>query len=186
MEIDIASLQKESDILNKQLEKFTDSFLNIYNDLNQASNDWQDYHARFFFTNVNTEKSKVNNTYKELIALQEIYLYLVNQYKVLGNKINVNLDNKDDIFSKFNNFKEKLDELVSMYNDLDLSFCPDEAAKINSQKKQLLKIKSDIYNSKDKIKETLEKIEEIEKEVNLRISKINIEEIQETNINEFI
>ena len=74
----------------------------------------------------------------------------------------------------------------SLYNDLDLSFCNDIANKINKEKRELLKIKENIIASKTKVKDTLLKIEEIEKDINLKLSKIDIEVIKQVDINEFM
>ncbi len=186
MEINVGLLQKEYINLSKQLETFYDSYLNIYNDLKEANSAWQDYHARLFFNSVNNTKIKVNNTYDELSSLKDIYLYLINQYKSLGNKIKIDLKAKDEIIFNFNNFNDKLNELISLYNSLDLSFCPNEAVKLNKQKEELIKIKSYIIKSKEKVKDVFNKVETIENEVNLKLSKIDIESLKEITINEFI
>ena len=49
MEINVSSLQDEYDKFNEEVENFYNSFLNIYNDLNNANSYWQDYHSRLFF-----------------------------------------------------------------------------------------------------------------------------------------
>lgn len=186
MEINVTHLENEYKKLNNELETFYNNYLNIYNGLNNANNYWQDYHARLFFSSVNGEKNKVNNTYNEINDIKDIYKYLIDEYEFIGKKIKVNLDGKDEIVSKFNNFTDKVNELISIYNSLDLSFCPSIANKLYNQKDKLVKIKEEMLSSKNKLKEVLEKIESIEDEVNLKISKINLEEIKETDIKEFM
>ena len=187
MEINVLALEKEYDLLTKSIESFYENILNIYNELNWASGYWNDFHARLFFTNVNSEKIKLNNTYNELKSLNDIYTFLIEQYKSIGNKIRVNLEEKNKVITKFNDFREKINELVSLYNDLDLSFCTVTIAnKLAKQKQELIKIKEKIVTDKEKVKNIFEKIEQIEKDVNLRLSKINIEIIKEADINEFM
>ncbi len=186
MEINVSNLEKDSEKLIKSIDNFSNNILNIYNELKWANGCWSDYHSRLFFTNVESEKTKVNNTYEELTQLSEIYKTIVAQYKNIGNKIQVNLENKDIIITKFNSFQDEINELISLYNDLDLSFCKDISIKISNQKEELLKIKENLTLSKEKIKETLVKIEEIEKDINLKLSKINIETIKQADINEYM
>ena len=88
--------------------------------------------------------------------------------------------------SKFNNFHDKINELISIYNSLDLAFCPSIANKLNNQKDRIVKIKEEMLSSKNKIKKILEKIESIEDEINVRVSKMNLDEIKEVDIKEFM
>lgn len=186
MEINVTNLESECNKLNSELEIFYNNYLNIYNELNNANSYWQDYHSRLFFSNANSEKNKVNNTYNEINELKNIYKYLIDEYKSIGRKIKVNLDGKDEIISKFNNFHDKINELISIYNSLDLAFCPSIANKLNNQKDRIVKIKEEMLSSKNKIKKILEKIESIEDEINVRVSKMNLEEIKEVDIKEFM
>ena len=55
MEINVLALEKENDRLTKSIDSFYDNVLNIYNELNWASGCWNDFHARLFFTNVESE-----------------------------------------------------------------------------------------------------------------------------------
>ena len=57
MEINVTNLESEYNKFNSELETFYNNYLNIYNELNNANNYWQDYHARLFFSNVNGEKN---------------------------------------------------------------------------------------------------------------------------------
>lgn len=186
MEINVSSLQDEYDKFNEEVENFYNSFLNIYNDLNNANSYWQDYHSRLFFSSTEREKNKVNNTYNEINNLKQIYAYIIEEYKTIGQKIKVNTNNKDQVITKFNNYQEKINELISMYSSLNLSFCPNEALKLNRQKEKLVRCKSDIITAKNQVRNTLEKMESIEDTINLKLSKINIEELKETDIKEFM
>lgn len=188
MEINVLALEKENERLTKSIDSFYDNVLNIYNELNWASGCWNDFHAGLFFTNVNSEKIKINNTYNELKSLNDVYTYLIEQYKSIGNKIKVNLEGKDRVINKFNNYREKINELLTLYNNMDLGFCSGStlANKIYKQKQELLKIKEKLIQDKEKIKDIFEKIEEIEKDVNLKLSKIDIEVIKQADINEFM
>ena len=188
MEINIANIEKECSTLKKNIDSFYDNVLAVYNELNWVRGYWDDYLARLFFTSVNSEKTKVVNTYNELESMCNIYQSIVERYKSIGNKIHVNLEEKDNVLAKFNNFYDKISEIISSYNNLNLGFCAGTsiANRLNRQKQDLLKIKASLNVYKEKVKSTFEKIEEIERDINYEITNTSIEEIEEADINEFM
>ena len=188
MEINVANIEKECSTLKKNIDSFYDNVLTIYNELNWVKGYWDDYHARLFFTNVNSEKMKVVNTYNELKSVSNIYESMVERYKSIGNKIQVNLEEKDNVLAKFNNFYDKVNELISLYNGLNLRFCAGTsvANRLYRQKQDLLKIKASLNVYKERVKTTFETLEEIERDINYKISNTSIEEIEEANISEFM
>lgn len=188
MEINVANIEKECSTLKKNIDSFYDNVLTIYNELNWVRGYWDDYHARLFFTSVNSEKTKVVNTYNELESICNIYRSIVERYKSIGNKIHVNLEEKDNVLAKFNNFYDKISEIISSYNNLNLGFCAGTsiANRLYRQKQDLLKIKASLNVYKEKVKSTFEKIEEIERDINYKITNTSIEEIEEADINEFM
>lgn len=188
MEINIANIEKECSTLKKNIDSFYDNVLTIYNELNWVKGYWDDYHARLFFTNVNSEKMKVVNTYNELKSVSNIYESMVERYKSIGNKIQVNLEEKDNVLAKFNNFYDKVNELISSYNNLNLGFCAGSsiANRLYRQKQDLLKVKASLNVYKERVKTTFETLEEIERDINYKISNTSIEEIEEANISEFM
>ena len=188
MEINIANIEKECSTLKKNIDSFYDNVLAVYNELNWVKGYWDDYHARLFFTNVNSEKMKVVNTYNELKSVSNIYESMVERYKSIGNKIQVNLEEKDNVLAKFNNFYDKVNELISLYNGLNLRFCvgTSVANRLYRQKQDLLKIKASLNVYKERVKTTFETLEEIERDINYKISNTSIEEIEEANISEFM
>lgn len=188
MEINVGNIEKECSTLKKNIDSFYDNVLTIYNELNWVKGYWDDYHARLFFTNVNSEKMKVVNTYNELKSVSNIYVSMVERYKSIGNKIQVNLEEKDNVLAKFNNFYDKVNELISSYNNLNLGFCAGNsiANRLYRQKQDLLKVKASLNVYKERVKTTFETLEEIERDINYKISNTSIEEIEEANISEFM
>ena len=188
MEINVGNIEKECSTLKKNIDSFYDNVLAVYNELNWVKGYWDDYHARLFFTNVNSEKMKVVNTYNELKSVSNIYESMVERYKSIGNKIQVNLEEKDNVLAKFNNFYDKVNELISLYNGLNLRFCAGTsvANRLYRQKQDLLKIKASLNVYKERVKTTFETLEEIERDINYKISNTSIEEIEEANISEFM
>ncbi len=186
MDINIANLKLELSNLNNLLEEYELNNLNLYNILNSSSLYWVDNNAINFFNSVNQEKVKINLFYTELKSLREIYAYIVNEYQSLGNKIRFDLTKQDDIISYFNKYLNSLNIIINKYDSLDLSFCGREAKILLSQREKLFKMKETTNDLKSDVIKIFNKINEIEKEVNLRISRIKLEVLDETDISVFI
>ena len=186
MEINVDYLEQIYNELSKSISSFEDNYLNVYNTLKDVENNWYDYHARLFFNNSAIEKNEINRSIIELYELSDTYKNLINQYKQIGNNIYINLNNKNDILNKFNNFLNIINEIISFFYSLDSSFSSSITYKINKERNRVMEIKKRTINAKNRFKTICDKIENIEKEVSLKLSKINVEIIKEADINEFM
>ena len=186
MQVNIANMKIRLITLTNKLNNYQEDLLNLYNELNNATSYWQDNHATKFFNNVQKEELKANNLVNELTSLQEIYTYLVEKYETLGTKIVFELDKKNTCLTKIDSFLAKIAQIINTYNHLDTSFCPLEAKYIQSEKKKLSQIAENIKTIRKDLKTIFNEIEETEKNIQHKLSKINIELIKETDLKEFI
>lgn len=171
---------------NSLIENYQSIYDNLYNEISSASFFWNDEHASSFFENINVEKIKVGNVISELNSVKNVYSYIVSNYEKIGNKIVFDLDLRNEIMEKFDNYINKIIKIIKYYDSLDLSFCVQESKFITSEKNKLVVMKNVVFNLKEKIMKIFDDIEEIEKQVNLMISKINIGVIKESEIDNFI
>lgn len=186
MQINITNMKLKLITLTNKLNDYQDDLLNLYNELNNASSYWQDPHAIKFFNNVKKEQLQANNLTNELTSLQEIYTYLVDKYETIGNKIQFELDQKNACFAKIDNFLTKITQIINAYNHLDTSFCPEEAKYIQNEQRKLLKVAENLKTIRKDLKIIFNEIEETEKNIQAKLSKINLEIVKETDIKEFI
>jgi len=186
MKINIINLKSETKKLSKLINEYEEIFLNLYNEILSGSIYWDDNISKLFFENINIEKNQVENTINELNDLKEIYEELIRKYEEIGNKIEVLPKTKDEILSAVNNYLDKLHKLIELYYDLNLEFNNPETSILHKHLDKLIKIKSDVFVLKEKIKKHYETIEELERKINLKISKIKIELIKEKEKNKFI
>ena len=186
MKIDVSKLKEDITTFQNLLKEYEENYLNYYHELSSASFFWQDSHADSFFKNVNLEKLKVESFYEELSVLSQIYQFLIAEYQNFGNVIQFDLNERDTVISKFNLYFEKIEDIIRCYQDLDLSFCHDLRNKIRKEELTLIEKKKQMESIFNKWKEYSYKIEEIEKQVNQNLSKLEIEVLQEKEITEFI
>ena len=186
MIVHVDKIKVELDKYNNLINKYENAYLNLYHELNSASLYWNDGHSAKFFDNVEVEKNKVSNGILELKSVRDIYFYIVESYEKLGNRISFDLKYQDSIISSFNKYIDKLDEIINLYNNLDLTFCAEEANLLKTELEKLGHMKYSVTAIKNKVRKIFLQIEEIEKEVKFRISKIDIEIIKKKEINDFI
>ena len=185
MIINVDKLRDELVKYNTFINKYEDIFLKLYGELNSASVYWNDGRSISFFEHVDKEKDKIKNVISELNGIFDFYSYIVENYEKIGNKIRFDLSVKDSIIDKYNIYINKVEEIIRCYNNLDLSFCPQEASLINDEKNKFLTIRDVVINSKNNVEKIFFEIERIEKEIGLMVSRINIDFIKETDISLF-
>ncbi len=186
MQVNILKMKAEINKLNNLIENYELTYLNLYNEINKASSFWQDNNARNYFKNIEIEKRNTKRFIDEVNSCKDIYKFLIEKYEKLGNKISVNIKNKDDVVSELNKYLDKLQSIINYYDNLDLSFCPNERIYLLNEKDKLKEEKNQVNNIKDGIKEKFSYIEEIEKQISSKIAKIDIEILKETDIKGFI
>ena len=176
MKINISNLKDKINKINNIIRKYEEVYLNYYNDLSQASMLWKGTIANDFLNDSISDKEKIKPIISNLNEIKELYQYIVEKYKSYGNTINYNLSNKDEIIINFNNCKAKLNEIINLYSEV-ISIYNNYI--ITSELEQIKKNKKEIEIIEDKIITMIKEIEEHEKDISLKIDKINLEYIKE-------
>ena len=186
MEINILKIKEELTKIDNLYEDYEKIYINLYNEFKKIQSVWISQKSNEFNNYILSEKQKVKQTIDDMKNVNNIYDYLVENYKILGDKIKFNINNKDKVIDKINNYQDKLVKIINKYNNINYKEYTEEEKMIIFQKKILLNNKENLENIKKQILDKLKKIEEIEKEVSLRISKIDIEIIKESDITNLV
>lgn len=181
MNIRVSTLKTEYEKLNRLIEDYNFSILNLYNELSFSENYWYDKHSLTFFDNVKMEKRKNLNMISELNNIKNIFGLLLNEYSQIGNNISCVMENKNMVLNHIDDYANRIREIIDLYNRLNLSFNPREASYLYNHKNILENNYRNIQNIRNNVKYYFERIENIEREVNLNLSRINIEYLKETN-----
>lgn len=185
MEIKVKEIKNELETLSKLIDNYEFTYLNMHNEVKNASFSWNDSYSVEFFEDVDKKKINISTMIDEIKSMYNIYSYIVDKYKILGNNLKLNLENKDIILKKIENCLNQIESIEKAYGNLDLSFCNHLSNEVNNQLKNIKISKEKLKKYNEKLKETINYIEETEKEINLKTSKTDIELIQEQKVEDF-
>lgn len=185
--VNVIEIDKELSNLNSLIDDYELNFMNLYKELNDTSTNWVDQKSKKFFDSIQKEKNKEINFFTEIKSIREIYKYIVMKYKDIGNLIKVKISDKDLIIEKYVKTIGEVDEILTLFKGLEVTGCTeDEKENINKQVERLNSVKTNLIDSKIKVKKLLENIEDIEKEINYKLSKIDIMAIRDYDISEYM
>ena len=186
MKINVKNLKLEVNNLKKIIEEYDDIYLNLYNEFSLSSFLWNDTNSKKFYKDLDVEKIRVQDTINEMYSINNIYKYIINQYEKIGNNIYYDLSNKNIILSDIKKYQQRLNVIINKYNNLDTSSCPQISNYIIKEKtiiKESLNLTNTVYKN---INILYKKLEELDKEIKLRVSKIDISYIKENDIYDYV
>lgn len=183
--INIDELKNKLFMLNNLLDEYDNNFLNLYKILDDSYLYWDDSIARQFYFDIAEDKKKVKIFHNNLLDLYDIYLYICNKYSRFASKIEFDLSKIDSLINLFENYTERLNDIIKLYHNLDYNFGGSEFFQLAAQEESLKIIKSNIVLLKDKNKDDLVEFENLENDVSLKISKINIEKISPSRLKKY-
>lgn len=179
VEINIRSLNENITELNNIISEYNENCLNLFNIMKNLTTFWHDKNAKNFYDKLQIEEKNTNKIIKEIENKKNIYKYIYEEYNNLGNKIKCNLESKDIIISKIDNCISKLTEILNIFKCIDITSAYKGRAKIIKKQKKIEQLLIDYEDSKTKIKNFFNKIEQLEQSVNSKIE--NIENIKIDN-----
>lgn len=183
MEINVRNIKNKLINITKLIENYDIIILNLDNQYNQIASYWKDNNAINFLEITEEHSKKVKNMYLELTSLKELYEKLIEEYEKIGNKININLDEKDNILTFIKDYITKIENLIKSYEAININILEENAYQITNQKNKLISIKEELTKYKDNIKLIFESILKIEENINNLHSKITIELLKEISFN---
>lgn len=186
MEINVEKVKIELDKYNRLLEDYEDVYLRLYHELNFSSSYWNDENSIKFFEKIKSDKNKNYLCILELKEIKKIYNYIVTSYESIGKKIFFDLKKKNSLYDKFDNFIVTLDKIIKLYEELDYENLTEEKIIIEEELKEIQKIKPKILLIKENVMDLFEQLEEIEKNIHYRLSKIKIEILKIEDISDFL
>ena len=181
MKININKLLIIRDNLIELLNNYEQIYNNFYHEIENVKNYWHDSHANYFFSSVVEEKKENVVFFEEFKSIVDIYSYIVNKYQDIGNNIEVDLNNRDDFIVKMDNCITGIDDIINRYRNLDSRFLMEVNKSLLYEEDKYSKIRNKLLSIKESNKRCLSEVEEIERQISLKISKINIVAVKENN-----
>mgnify|MGYP004682564103 CR=1 FL=1 len=180
IEINSVELKKEIEVLNNLINSYEETQLNLFNQLKDATINWQDGNSVEFENKIYLEKQEADLVLQSLNDKRDILIFIYDKYSDLGKKVRCNLNNKATIIHALENCYNQANSIINEFNKIDRSFYYSEINKIDVVKQKVLNTKIKLDNTKSIVSKIYNQIEEIEKEI-----KNKIVELEEIKINEF-
>jgi hypothetical protein len=186
IEINNEVLVKEINSLSNLITTYEELYTKIFNEFNEISIFWKDNTANEFFKKLEYEKLNFNKEQIKMKNELEVYKYIYNSYKEIGNDILCNLNSKKYIIDKLNKIKEKLENILIEYNDLNTSICIEAEEYLKNEKEKIKEILDTTKLTKNTIENTFKEIEKVEQEVNNKLNKLEKLEQKEFDNSKYI
>ena len=185
--IKVKEIHQEISQLKKLIEEYEKNYAFLYKELSETSFSWkEDRHAKIFFDDLKIEKASEADYLKAIENIYDIFKYIYDKYHQYGDKVYIDLDQRDTILEKFNTCISETNEIISMYNHLDTSFCPYEEQLISSQLFKLKTLRNKYKTTKEKVKDAFDEIIKIEQEVNNKLNNLQVDIIQVFDIGKYL
>ena len=162
--------------LDKSIQYYEDINLNIKNCLSDVEHNWYGDSIKLFSNKVQEEQIKIEKNIIELKDVISVYNYCIQEYSLIGKKIEYKFDEIDKLYNYLNDYIDILKQILILYNNIPAKY----SYLIEEQKRYFKDSISIIIEIKEKISSLHEKINNIETVVNSKLSKINIEIIKES------
>ena len=186
-EVNVTNLRSISNKFNKLLDQYQKNYINLYNEIKNSNLFWIDAHAINFYDAKDIEKHRMDVSYEELLKISDIYKYIVSKYESIGNLISFNLENRDILLSKLNNYINSLNGILNSYNSLDYSFANSSVIySINSQKNNIRNMINNLSTIRNNIRNILNRIEETENKIQNMIYRVDIDVMPYATTERFI
>lgn len=186
VKIDIEELDQEITKLDQLIELYEQIKSNLFNTITSSSAYWHDNKAVKFYDAIEKEKNKTEVLVGNIKDRRDLFFFILTRYKELGKKITCDLETKDAVIEKYDFLLSEIEMILKKYKDLDISFDSELKNKIDKQIDEYEKINIDLQVSREKIREYYNIIEDIEKKVTFKLSKLSITKINEFEIEQFL
>lgn len=186
MQLNVSNVYNELINLSSLINSLEKEYLNIYQLLSEVANYWKDNNSINYLNHLQKEKIKTKNICDELTNIKDVYSYFIEQYSKIGNKIFFNEKNVSKVLTKFDDYINHGENILKKYNELNLSsydygfdLLDEQINTLKSNLKKSMQIKA-------VMKKIFDDIVSIENTIKEKISKIDLEIIKESDINEFL
>ncbi len=180
MEIHIDKLKTTVLQLDHAIEEYEEIYMNFYHVVSSSSFFWNDERSKKFFEMMYIEKNQVKQSVDELKVLRDIYREIITNYEEIGNRIRVQLQEKNSVVKYFDQYLEQVQRCLNICQSVPLDVYPLEASLIVKEKSQLSILYREVEEVKEQFIILFDKIQEIENNINKKISKFQVQKILET------
>ena len=186
MQINNSNIYNDYVDISYLIEEYKRNYLNKYKVLTQLQSFWNDNKSQLFFEYIEKQKTQMYTTFEELDKVKELYRMLLDNYSEIGNKVSLFEKNSSELFSQFDNYISLGETVLSKYKSMNLNAQDSEIVFIEQQIEKLESNILIVKNVKSKVLDLVNKILDDERSMKEKIASIDIKQIKESDINEFL
>ena len=186
MLINTEELRTTLDKLNQLISNYEEIHLNMYNNLSSSFFSWNDLYSKKFLVYNDNEKKSFDNLIANYKSYYDIYKYILEKYSSLGKTIYYELDNKESVYAHFDTYISKLENILYKYDNSNLINNSNVSYKIYNERRKLQNRLDSVKSIYSDFKDFYNSINEINLEVSERISNIEIKDIQEISVEDYV
>lgn len=180
IEVNIEELNKNIMMLSSLINEYEEIKLNLFNQLKDSTLNWRDGNSIEFENEIYLEKQDSELFLETIKTKKELFDLVYNRYQEIAKKIKCNLNNKSTLMSVLDTCYNSATEAINSFNSLDRSLSCPELGDADSQKRVIIEVRSKIGDVKRETINLLDKIDNIEKEINEKTNAL-----EEIKINDF-
>ncbi|MBQ6539378.1 MAG: hypothetical protein IJL76_03790 [Bacilli bacterium] len=165
IKVNVVKLKDELEQLKTIMDEYETVELNLFNQLKNSCNDWNDPRTPAFIEAVDKEKKESSNIVDSFKDATDCLNYIILQYETIGDMISVNLEKKASIIKAYGTIENRINAILSNINSVDMSFYYSELHNIKDMRNSFENLKVELVDSREKVKDLFKKIERIEENV---------------------
>ncbi len=186
MLISIDELKASLGRLNELINNYEELHLNMYNNLASTFYCWNDINSKKFLVLNADEKKNFNLLLQNYRSIYNVYLYVWKEYSKFGKIIYYELDNREKIYECFDSYISKLESIIYKYDNSNIIKDSSFSYKIYNERKRLYKDLEMVKSIYSDVKDFYNSINDINLEVSEKLSSIDIKNIQEIDVNDYV
>ena len=186
IKVNVTLLNENLNRMNRSIDKYTDTYLNLYNQLRNSHDNANSEKISLFYDSIENEKVSNQKFLNEMNEIKKIYKFIHDNYKPIGNDIQFDLSRQTELLDKFDQIKKKIKSMKDINNTLQAYNYTPITSLVSSDALLLEKLNKDIETIEKDMKKSLGNIETIERDTKALINNLNVSVINETDIREFI
>ena len=184
--IDVIEIKKIIEKFKDIKDNYYDIFINYYNSIDEIKNCWRTSKGGVYYSIICDEKKVISEFIYNLDDFLETFLYLIEEYSKIGDRINYDLLLEDGYINLKNDLANYMNNIINIYNNLNLVGSDAKIISlVENEKTKLVKFNDNLGSLCEKNRKVLRKIESIEKTIKRKISKIEVVIIGITDIKDY-
>lgn len=160
--------------LNKIISQYEENQLNLFNELKESFNNWQDGNSILLEGAVYLDNVESDNIIGLMKEYKDALVFVLEKYGSLGKTVSCNLNSKSSLIKIIEKYEEEITNIINQFYEIDNTFYYEEYQNILNQKEKIEKSKIQLLEFHNEMSQKFNKIEKIENDIKLKIEEIEI------------